>query len=132
MTRRDDQRAEVAQFGEDQAAGIGQVVGVADMENVSFAIQIADGGDKFGARRTAVIRRSIFSLSVKHVVVSPEVCFEHRNQRQAYEKYRESHKAPVLAVAVSGFPACLLDPFHLNCLKTPYRYAHLIHLAQFQ
>ena len=132
MTGRDDQRAKITQFGEHQIARISQVVGVADMEDIAFAIQITDSGDKFRARRTVAIRRRIFSLSVKHVVVFPSVCFEHRNQRQADEKYRESHKTPVLVVAVPGFPPCLLDPFHLNFLKTPDRYAHLIHLAQLQ
>lgn len=47
-TQGDDQREQVADLGNHQLAGVVDIVGIADMENVTAAIGITHGGDVFG------------------------------------------------------------------------------------
>ena len=94
--------------GDHQAAGIGQIVGVAHMENLPFAIEIADRGNEFRTWRAALIRRGIFSLSVEHVAKPPKVCLNHLNERQTIEKYRESNKTIRYEWSCPAFPRAFL------------------------
>jgi len=47
-TQGDDQRQQVADLGNHQLAGVVDIVGIADVEDVAAAVGIAHGGDVFG------------------------------------------------------------------------------------
>lgn len=51
-TLSNDDALQLTEFGDDQGAGIFHVVGIADVEDVAAAVEIADGGGKFRAWRT--------------------------------------------------------------------------------
>lgn len=52
MTQGNDHGADVAEFGKNEFAGIGDIVGIADPENLATAIQVADSSRVFRARST--------------------------------------------------------------------------------
>jgi len=53
VAQRDHHRQYVADFGNDEFAGVGEIVGIADVEQVTTTVRIADGGDVFRTRRPA-------------------------------------------------------------------------------
>lgn len=53
MAQRDHHRLNVANFGNDEFACVGKIVGIADVEQIAATVRVADGGDVFRTRRPA-------------------------------------------------------------------------------
>lgn len=69
----DHHRPDIADFGNDQCAGIGQAVGVADVEKIPPAVRIADGGNVFGAWRQRLAGGGCLAADSRHDVIPESV-----------------------------------------------------------
>ena len=64
MTQRNDQTLKLTQLGQNQRPGIGQVVSVEDVKNITATIKVADSRGEFRSRQTtdSTLRLGGFAL----------------------------------------------------------------------
>lgn len=65
-----DQAAHLANFEQNQFAGVGNTVGVANVEEIAPAVEITKGGNIFDARPEGNARTGRFTLCSDHIVNS--------------------------------------------------------------
>lgn len=63
----DDQRTNVADFGNDQRSRVGEVIGVANVKQVAATIRIPHGGDEVVALADRVLRVFTLALCCSHL-----------------------------------------------------------------
>lgn len=92
MPQGDDDAANVAEFGEHQFACVGDIVGIADTENLATTVKVADGCGVFRSRRDPGGRMPLgggSALPLHRISPVRFLVAVHRKQFQVVEKYRE-------------------------------------------
>ena len=90
MLAGDQQRTHIADFEQHHFAGVVDVLGLENVEEIAAAIQVADGGDEVASLQTLSVSGCGFALSVRHEY--PLFwCGEYPSQSIWREKYGKGH-----------------------------------------
>ena len=90
MLAGDQQRTHIADFEQHHFAGVVDVLGLENVEEIAAAIQVADGGDEVASLQTLSVSGCGFALSVRHEY--PLFwCGDYPSQSIWREKYGKGH-----------------------------------------